>query len=93
VIVEVLTDTRQVRQDWDADLREAVTVANPRQQQDLRRVDSATADNDLPARANPSALAALAKLDPGAPTAGEGEPCRLGAVDQGEVVTTFQGGI
>jgi hypothetical protein len=93
VIVEVLTDTWQVRQDWDADLCEAITVANPRQKQDLRRVDSATADNDLSARANPSTLAALAKLDPGAPATGEGEPSRLGAVDQGEVMPTFQGGI
>jgi hypothetical protein len=90
VIVEVLANTWEIRQDRNAELREPVAIADPRQQQDLRRFDGAAADDNLRAGGDPPALAALTDLDPSAPASRKSKPRDLSAVDQAQVSPAFQ---
>ena len=63
VVVEVPPDARQVHDRLDADGPELVRVADPRQQQELRRFDRAGADDDLARGVGAVVAAALAVLD------------------------------
>jgi len=47
VVLEVLADTRQVVDDLDAEGAELVGRPDTRQEQELRRVDGAAAEDDL----------------------------------------------
>src|SRR4249920_3248063 len=53
MVLEVLADSGQVMNDLDPELAQLVGWADPREQQEPRRVDGTAGDDDLAPRLNP----------------------------------------
>ena len=64
MVLEVAADPRQCDARRDAVSDQHRRVADPRQHQDLRRIDCAGTEHDFPARADRAYLIALPHLDP-----------------------------
>ena len=85
VVVQVAPDAGQVGDDVDPEAAELVGRADAREQQQLRRLDRAGADDDLALGADPLDRAVPDDLDADAARALEEQPLRVRAGQHGEV--------
>ena len=74
MVLKILSDTRQVVDGLDAEPAQALAVPDPRELEDLGRVDRAAAQDHLPRGADRLALAVLRVLHPDCPLPLEQDP-------------------
>ena len=86
VIVQVLAHTRQVRPHVDAHAAELGAVADPREHEQLRRLDRPRADDDLMRGGNRLERSVASELDARAARPLEEEPHRARSGDHGQAL-------